>query len=79
MKSIEERLREIRNAVALIIAGLSVDPNDVPAVSRPELDEAMLSAAARAHEEAYWLSRLPAGVLNSAAPTDDEMNAGGAR
>lgn len=79
MKTIEERLRDAKNDIVLIIATLSADPKNLLA-DDDELDEAALSAAARLREELHWLQQLPAEILNTGAPDADEQEkAGGAR
>lgn len=54
MKSVEERLIDAQQALALVIASVKADPNHV-GLTREELADAIASAAGRAHNDLYWL------------------------
>jgi hypothetical protein len=73
MKSIEDRLRDAKNDIALIIAALSLDTDDLVVIDHREVEGAALSAAVRAHEELHWLQLVPAAILNTDSPTEDEL------
>jgi hypothetical protein len=75
MKSIEERIRAAQNDITLMIAALSADTDHLDVTDGDVIDAALV-AASRVHEELYWLHQLPADILNTDAPTDDERKAG---
>ena len=75
MKSVEQRLHEAKADLALIIAGLSVETDDLP-IQREQVMEGMFMAARRAYEELHWLTYcLPVEILNTNVPSDDERDA----
>lgn len=81
--SLGERLDCIKSDLALILCGSSriADQNE-EYLDAYDIAKAMLAAARRSVEHAYWLQCLPEAVLAIDAPTDDEANkadTGGAR
>ena len=68
--SIEDRVIEARNAVALICAGVSAT-EDI-GVSDAALGNAMLQAAQRAYDELAVLSELPTAILTAPAPDEHD-------
>lgn len=75
-RSVEERLRNARNAFTLIIATFSGNVDEMSRLRCEAVDEAIFAAAVRAREELAPLSKLPGTVLNL-EPADDSNDGNG--
>jgi hypothetical protein len=76
MTTIHDRLQLCIRRVAVLIAGLTADPDEVAdrtSLSAQEIQAGLRDTAEEIYEELYWLTMLPADVLTRAAPNSDDQ------